>query len=216
MNSALEAVLTAVLIGAIGIPSPTRAAVTAVMLTNATAPWARALGFAIGSTLVFGAVALIGLLGVEAPGLEGASPTVNTILGLVMIGAAVAMLVVRRRRMRDPDPQPTSHPMLKATGIGAGVAVQSFGRLLVLLAGGYRIGVVTDLFVVGLATTALMITVWQAPVWGPMALYVFNRPEFDKLQRRASPALDRIEGGVWGAVIVGVVGTWMLFLGVTG
>ena len=59
-----------------------------------------------------------------------------------MIGAAISMVVIQRRRGNLP-PQPSTHPVLAAAGIGAGVAFQSFGRLLVLVAGGYRIGGLT-------------------------------------------------------------------------
>jgi hypothetical protein len=85
----------------------------------------------------------------------------------------------------------------------------------VLLAGGYRLGLISDTFV-ALGAIGLMILIWQIPVWGPMAIYVFRRGRFDALEERARPALDRIEGGVWGALIVGAVGIWMLLLGLTG
>ncbi|HEY6608708.1 MAG TPA: hypothetical protein VI277_05875 [Candidatus Limnocylindria bacterium] len=212
MNSVAEAVLTAMLIGAIGIFSPTRAALSIVMLAGPVAPWPRALALLLGSTLVFAVAAIIGLLGVQASGVGEASPTVNIVLGLTLIVVAGSMLVVHRRRMNDPDPQPASHPVLKAFGVGIGVAIQSFGRLLVLLAGGYRLGLITEP-IVALGAIGIMILVWQVPVWGPMAIYVFNRNRFDALEQRARPALDRIEGGVWGAVIVGAVGAWMLLLG---
>jgi hypothetical protein len=215
MNSVPEAILTAILIGAIGIFSPTRAALSVVMLAGPVAPWPRALALLLGSTLVFGVAAIIGLLGVHAPGIGGTSPTVNIVLGLTMIVVAGSMLVVHRRRMNDPDPQPATHPVLKAFGVGIGVAIQSFGRLLVLLAGGYRLGLISDTFV-ALGAIGLMIFIWQIPVWGPMAIYVFRRGRFDALEERARPALDRIEGGVWGALIVGAVGIWMLLLGLTG
>jgi hypothetical protein len=208
----LELLLTAVLIGAIGIFSPTRLALSALMLTSATAPWGRALAYMIGSTAVFAVAAVIGLLGVEAAGIRGVAPGVNIVLGIVMIGVAASMVIVHRRR-QDLPIQPSRHPVLSAAGVGAGVAIQSFGRLLVLLAGGYRIGALTDGFVPGLALVGLMVAIWQVPVWSPMLLYVFWRERFDALAMRAQPAIDRIEEGIVGAVVVGLVGAWILIQG---
>ena len=129
-----------------------------------------------------------------------------------MIGVAISMVVVHRRRQNLPI-QASRHPVLAAAGVGAGVAIQSFGRLLVLLAGGYRIGTLTDGFVPGLAFVGLMIAIWQAPVWSPMLLYAFWRKRFDALARRAQPAIDQIEEGVIGAILVGLVGAWILVRG---
>lgn len=210
----VELLVTATLIGAIGIFSPTRFALSVVMLTDDTHAWSRAIAYLIGSTAVFATAALIGLLGVEAAGLRGATPTVNIVLGSVMIGVAIAMVVLRRRRQRLP-PQPSRHPVLAAAGVGVGVAVQSFGRLLILLAAGYRIGDLARGGGVALGYIGLMILVWQASVWSPMLLYVFRRERFDALARRAQPALDRLEEGVIGAVIVGAFGAWILFQGLT-
>ena len=70
----LELVLTAILFGAIGAFSPTRLALSVVMLTSATKPWGRAIAYVIGSTAVFAVAALIGVLGVQAAGLSGATP----------------------------------------------------------------------------------------------------------------------------------------------
>jgi len=128
------------------------------MLTSATAPWGRAVAYAIGSTAVFGVASVIGLLGVQAAGLRGVAPGVNIVLGIVMIGAAASMAVVHRRRQHVPV-HVSRHPVLAAAGVGAGVAIQSFGRLLVLLAGGYRIGTLTDGFVPGLALVGLMLAI---------------------------------------------------------
>ena len=213
MNSEpLELALTAILIGAIGIFSPTRLALSVLMLTSATAPWGRALAYTIGSTAVFAVASVIGLLGVQAAGFGGVAPGVNIVLGIVMIGVAISMVVIHRRRQNVPI-QASRHPVLAAAGLGAGVAIQSFGRLLVLLAGGYRIGTLTDGFVPGLAFVGLMIAIWQAPAWSPMVLYAFWRERFDALARRAQPAIDQIEEGVIGAIIVGLVGAWILVQG---
>ena len=211
----LELLLTAILIGAVGIFSPTRLALSVLMLTSATAPWRRALAYAAGSTAVFAVAAIIGLLGVEAAGFRGVAPAVNIVLGTVMIGVAVSMAVIHRRR-QDLPIQEARHPVLAASGVGAGVAIQSFGRLLVLLAGGYRIGTLTDGLVPGLAFVGLMLAIWQAPVWSPMLLYVFWRERFDALAQRAQPAIDRIEEGVVGAIIVGAVGAFILVQGLLG
>jgi hypothetical protein len=211
----LELALTAILIGAIGIFSPTRLALSVLMLTSATAPWGRALAYAAATTAVFAVASVIGLLGVEAAGFGGAAPGVNIVLGVVMIGVALSMVVVHRRRQNVPI-QASRHPVLAAAGVGAAVAIQSFGRLLVLLAGGFRIGALTDGLVTGLAFMGLMLAIWQTPVWSPMLLYVFWRERFDALARRAQPAIDRIEEGIVGAVIVGLVGAWILIQGLLG
>jgi hypothetical protein len=210
----VELVLTAILFGAIGAFSPTRLALSVVMLTSETAPWGRAIAYAIGSTAVFATAAIIGLLGVQAAGLRGADPTVNIVLGTIMIGAAISMVAGQRRRKNLPS-QPSSHPVLAAAGIGAGVAFQSFGRLLVIVAGGYRIGALTRGPVPGLALVGLMIFIWQAPVWSPMLLYVLRRKRFDALARRVQPAIDKIEDGAAGAILVAIVGALILFEGLT-
>ena len=214
MSVPFELALTAILIGAIGIFSPTRLALSVLMLTSKTNPWGRSLAYAAGTTAVFAVASVIGLLGVEAAGFGGVAPGVNIVLGLVMIGVAISMVVIHRRRQRVPI-QASHHPVLAAAGVGAAVAVQSFGRLLVLLAGGFRIGALTDGVVTGLAFVGLMIVIWQAPVWSPMLLYVFRRERFDALAKRAQPAIDRIEEGIVGAIIVGLVGAWILFQGLT-
>ena len=210
----LELGLTAILFGAIGIFSPTRLALSVLMLTSKTSPWGRALAFTAGTTAVFAAAAVIGLLGVEAAGFGGAAPGVNIILGIVMVGIAISMVVIHRRRQNVPI-RASRHPMLAAAGVGAAVAVQSFGRLLVLLAGGFRIGALTDGLVSGLAFVGIMIFIWQTPVWSPMLIYVFRRERFDALAKRAQPAIDRIEEGIVGAIIVGLVGAWILIQGLT-
>ena len=208
----LELVLTAIVFGAIGAFSPTRLALSVVMLTSETRPWGRAIAYLIGSTAIFATAAIIGLLGFQAAGLRGADPRVNIVLGSTMIGAAIFMVVGERRRKNLP-PQPSSRPVLAAAGIGAGVAFQSFGRLLVIVAGGYRIGALTRGPATGLALVGLMIFIWQAPVWSPMLLYVLRRKRFDALARRVKPAIDKIEDGATGAILVGLVGGWILYQG---
>ena len=210
----LELALTAILFGAIGAFSPTRLALSVVMLTSGSAPWRRAIAYLIGSTAIFATAAIIGLLGVEAAGLRGADPRVNIVLGTIMIGAAIFMVIGQRRRKNLP-PQPSSHPVLAAAGIGAGVAFQSFGRLLVLVAGGYRIGALTRGPAIGLALVGLMILIWQAPAWSPMLLYVVRRKRFDALAQRVQPAIDKIEDGAAAAILVALVGAWILFEGLT-
>ena len=142
MSGNLELGLTAILFGAIGIFSPTRLALSVLMLTSKTNPWGRALAYTAATTAVFAVASVIGLLGVEAAGFGGVAPGVNIVLGVVMLGVAISMVVIHRRRQNVPI-QASRHPMLAAAGVGAAVAVQSFGRLLVLLAGGFRIGSLT-------------------------------------------------------------------------
>jgi hypothetical protein len=208
-------ILTAILFGAIGMVSATRFALSALMLTDQKAAWAKALGFAVGTTLVFGIAAVLGLLGVEVPGPGRGSPTVNLVLGIAMVIAAGAMIFMHRRRVTAPDPSPSRHPTLASAGLGAGVALQSFGRLLVLAAAGYRIGSLTRSPTEAIGAIALMLVIWQVPVWAPMALYVFRRERFDALAERARPALDRLEGGIVGAVIIAAVGVFFIYLGLT-
>jgi hypothetical protein len=214
IDRTLELFLVTVLFGAIGVVSATRFALSVLMLASKTAPWPRALGFATGSTAIFAVAALIGLLGVQVPD-DRDAPRFDIALGGVMIVVAVAMLVVQRRP-RPVDPQPARHPFLSAAGIGAGVAFQSFGRLLILVAGGFRIGELSDNVVTGLTAVAVMISIWQAPVWGPMALYVFRRARFDALADRARPALDRVESGPFGAIVVAAVGAYLVIRGLQG
>jgi hypothetical protein len=209
-------ILTSVAFGAVGVVSATRFALSALMLTSDTAAWARALGFAVGSTAVFAIAALLGLVGVEVPGAGSASPTVNLVLGIAMVVAALVMVVLHRRSVGRPDPGPSRHPTLASAGLGAGVAFQSFGRLLVLAGAGYTIGTLTRSPTEALGAIGLMLVIWQVPVWAPMALYVLRRDRFDALAERAKPALDRIEGGIFGAVIIAAVGAWFIFLGLTG
>ncbi len=211
IDRSFELFLTAILFGAIGAFSPTRLAMSVVLLTSDSAPWPRALAYALGSTAVFAVVALLGVLGVQAAGLAAAG-TISVALGLIMIGVAIFMAVQHQRRSTLP-PQPPRHTLASAAGLGAGMAIQSFGRLLVLLAGGYRIGQLSDTMISGLGFAAIMIAVWQVSVWGPMVLYVFRRPRFDALADRARPALDRIEGSLAGAIVVGAVGVLVLVEG---
>ena len=211
VDRTLELFLVTILFGAIGVVSATRFAISVLMLASKTAPWRRALGFATGSTAIFAAAALLGLFGVQIPD-DRDAPRFDIALGGVMIVIAVAMLVAQRRP-RPVDPQPAGHPFLSAAGIGAGVAFQSFGRLLILVAGGFRIGELSDSIVTGLSAVAIMIAIWQAPVWGPMALYVFRRARFDALANRARPALDRVESGPYGAIVVAAVGAYLVIRG---
>ena len=115
----LELVLTAILFGAIGAFSPTRLALSVVMLTSETRPWGRAIAYLIGSTAIFATAAIIGLLGVQAAGLRGADPKVNIVLGTIMIGAAISMVVGQRRRgtsLRSHRPARCSPPPASVPG----------------------------------------------------------------------------------------------------
>jgi hypothetical protein len=213
-DNTAELVLVVIVFGAVGVVSATRFALAVLMLASNSAPWLRALGFATGTTAVFAAAALLGLLGVQVPE-DRDRPAIDIALGAIMIVVAVAILV-RARRPRPPDPVPARHPFLSSAGIGAGVAFQSFGRLLILLAGGFRIGTLSDSIVTGLGAVAAMIAIWQVPVWGPMALYVFRRERFDSIAERARPALDRVEDGPYGAIVVGLIGAYLVIRGLMG
>jgi len=213
VSSTLELLLTSIVFGAVGLLSPTRAAMTVVMLTSKTLAWGRALAYLAGSTLVFGIAAVIGLFGVQAGG--GAQSALTIVAGLAMIGVAAGMTIVHRRRPAEPDPEPR-HPMLSAFGVGVGVSFQSTGRLFVLLAGGYRIGVLADSVTVALIYAGIMIAIWQGSIWLLMLMSVFMPDRFAAVERRARPALDRIENGVIGIVIVALLGAWLLYIGVRG
>jgi hypothetical protein len=211
VSSTVELLLTSIVFGAVGLLSPTRAAMTVVMLTGKTLPWARALAYLAGSTLVFGIAAVIGLLGVQAGG--GAESALTIVAGLAMIGVAAGMTIVHRRRPAQTDAEP-KHPMLSAFGVGVGVSFQSTGRLFVLLAGGYRIGVLADSVPQALIYAGIMIAIWQGSIWLLMLMSVFMPDRFAAVERRARPALDRIENGVIGIVIVALLGAWLLYVGV--
>lgn len=214
-DTTLELVLTVLVFGGIGVVSATRLALAVVMLTHPTQAWPRALGFAAGTTVVFTAPALIGLLGVQVPPDRAAQSTVDIILGAIILAVAVAM-TVQRQRAKGIEPQPSRRPFLAAAGVGAGVAFQSFGRLFVLLAGGYRIGILSDSTLTALSATAAMVAIWQTPVWGPMLLYVFRRPRFDALAQRARPALDRVESGPLASILMAAIGIYLIIRGLQG
>ena len=213
ISNTVELTLTAVLFGAIGIFSPTRFAFSVLMLTGETSPWARSIAFALASTVVFGLSALVGLLGVQVSGIGGVSDEVTIALGVALVFVSGVMLARRRRPPEEIPPTSSRRPLLTAAGIGAGVSVQSFGRLLVLVAGGSRIGMLSNSGVASLAAVGAMIAIWQLPVLAPMALYIFARPRFDAIARRARPAIDRVEDGPWGAILVGVVGLLLIVRG---
>jgi hypothetical protein len=216
VNQTLELALTSVLFGAVGILSPTRAALTVLMLTSRVRPWGRAIGFAVGSTLVFAMTALIGLLGMTASDVRD-DARINIVIGLVLIAAAAGMAVVHRRRTQLEEPKAVPrHPILSAFGVGAGVSFQSTGRLFILLAGGFRIGQLAGSAVEATVFLVLMLGLWQTPVWGTMVLSLAQPERFAALERRARPALDRIESGIIGAVIVGAFGAWFLLRGLLG
>jgi hypothetical protein len=208
VNTTFELVATAIVFGGIGAISASRAALSMLMLTSATRPWARAIAYVAGSTLVFAAALLVGVLGVEATG-RVRQDRVDAVLGVAMIGVAVILLVLERRRRGLPRP-PSGHPVLSAFGIGLAVALQSIGRLFILVAGGYRLGALTNDLLVVAGYGTLLLVIWQASVWVPMAIFVFWRERFDALERRLRPAIDRIEEGPAGAIAVGIVGVLLL------
>ena len=81
----MELFLTAMLVGAIGIFSPTRLALSVLMLTSATAPWRRAFAYAIGSTAVFALAAIDrveeGIVGAIIVAAVGAVVLIQGLLG---------------------------------------------------------------------------------------------------------------------------------------
>ena len=213
ISDTVELAVTAVLFGAIGIFSPTRFAFSVLMLTGERSPWARSIAFVLASSVVFALAALIGLLGGEVSGLGGVGPEVTIVLGLLLAVIGGVMLIRRRRPPGEIPPTSSRRPLLAAAGIGVGVSVQSFGRLLILVAGGSRISMLSDNPVASVAAVGSMIAIWQIPILAPMALYIFARPRFDAIARRARPAIDRVEDGPWGAILVVVVGVLLVIRG---
>ena len=213
LSNTVELTVIAVLFGAVGIFSPTRFAVSVLMLTGERSPWARSVAFAIASTVVFTVAALIGLVGGELSGIREVSSQATIAIGVLIVAVAVVMLVRRRRPPDEIPPTSSRRPVLAAAGIGAGVSLQSFGRLLILVAGGTRIGMVSGNPVESLATLGAMIAIWQIPILAPMALYIFARRRFDAIARRARPAIDRVEEGPWGGILVAAVGFYLIIRG---
>jgi hypothetical protein len=207
----VELLATALVFGIVGVVSPTRTAMTVVMLTSRVSAWPRAVAYAVGSTAVFAVAAILGLLGVQASGIDAQVP-ITIALGLVLVGVGIGMAVSQRRNADRPPADPR-HPLLSAAGVGVGVSIQAPARLLVLLAGGFRIGDLADSTAAALGFTALMLAVWQVPIWGTMALALFQPDRFEAIERRARPALDRVEGGILGAVLVAAVGILLVWRG---
>lgn len=209
----IELLATALVFGIVGVISPTRTAMAVVMLTSRVHAWPRAVAYAVGSTAVFAIAAILGLLGVQASGLDAQVP-ITIALGFALVGVGIGMAVSQRRNADRPATDP-SHPLLSAAGVGVGVSIQAPGRLLVLLAGGYRIGDLADTATAAIGFSALMLAVWQVPIWGTMALAVFQPDRFEAIERRARPALDRVEGGILGAVLVAAVGVLLVWRGLS-
>lgn len=209
----VELVATAIVFGLVGIVSPTRTAMTVLMLTSRVQAWARSVAYAIGSTAVFAVAAILGLLGVQASGFDAQVP-ITIALGFALVGVGVGMAISQRRNA-DRAPTDPRHPLLSAAGVGVGVSIQAPGRLLVLLAGGYRIGDLAGSAPVALGISALMLAVWQVPIWGTMLLALVRPTGFEAIERRARPALDRVENGVLGAVLIALVGVLLVLRGLT-
>ena len=210
----VELIVTAIVFGIVGIISPTRTAMTVLMLTTRYQAWPRAVAYGVGSTAVFAVATLLGVLGVQASGLDAQVP-ITIALGFALVGVGIGMAISHRRNADRPQTDPR-HPLLSAAGVGVGVSIQAPGRLLVLLAGGYRIGDMADSATIAIGMSALMLAVWQVPIWGTMLLAIVKPDKFEAIERRARPALDRVEGGVLGAVLVAAVGLLLVVRGLTG
>jgi hypothetical protein len=209
----LELLLTSVLFGLVGVFSPTRTGMTVLMLTSRVRPWARTVAYAVGSTAIFGIVAVLGLLGVEATSLNMTVP-VTIALGFTLVGVGIGMMIARRRNP-DREPADPRHPLLSAAGVGVGVSIQAPGRLIVLIAGGYRIGDLAGSATVAIAFAAAMLAIWQLPIWGTMLVSLVAPDRFEALEQRARPTLDRVESGPVGAILVAAVGILLVIRGVT-
>ena len=85
-----------------------------------------------------------------------------------------------------------------------------------LLAGGYRIAVLAKSVPEALIFGGIMVAIWQTPIWGLMLMSIFAPHRFAAVERRARPALDRIENGVIGSVIVALLGAWLVYVGIRG
>lgn len=213
MDRTLELALTSIAFGVVGVISPTRTAMTILMLTSRVRPWARTVAYAVGSTAIFGVVIVLGLLGVQATSFNMQVP-VTIALGFTLVGVGVGMIIAHRRNP-EPEPSDPRHPLLSAAGIGVGVSIQAPGRLIVLLAGGYRIGDLAGSLAAGVAFAGAMLAIWQVPIWGTMIVSLVAPDRFEALERRARPALDRVESGPWGAILVAAVGILLVIRGVT-
>jgi hypothetical protein len=208
MPTWFELTLTAIGFGLIGAFSATRLAMTVLMLTSEEQPWARAVAYLAGSTVAFGIVLLLGVLGMQAVS-ESEQQAIALWLGIIFVVIALVMGFARVRRRPMPHVI-ADRPRMAAFGIGMGVSVQSVGRLLILLAGGSRIGALAASATVALAFAGLLLLVWQASIWGTMVVQVVWPSRFAALERRARPVLDHLEGGITGAVLVGLVGLFMV------
>jgi hypothetical protein len=47
-------------------------------------------------------------------------------------------------------------------------------------------------------------------------LVIFRRPRFDALARRARPAIDRAQGGWYGAALIAAFGIYLIYRGLQG
>jgi hypothetical protein len=209
----VELALTSIVFGLVGVFSPTRTGMTVLLLASRVRPWARTVAYAAGSTAIFALVILLGLLGVEATSLNMQVP-VTIALGFTLVGVGVGMIIARRR---NPDREPTDprHPILSAAGVGVGVSIQAPGRLILLIAGGYRIGDLAGSAAVAVAFAAAMLAIWQLPIWGTMILSIVAPDRFGALERRARPALERVESGPVGAILVAAIGMLLVIRGLT-
>ena len=64
--------------------------------------------------------------------------------------------------------------MLSAFGVGIGVLFQSTGRLFVLLAGGYRIGVLAASIPEALIFARIKVAIWQGSIWLLMLMSIVH------------------------------------------
>ena len=131
-----------------------------------------------------------------------------------LVGVGVGMMISRRRNP-DLEPADPRHPLLSAAGVGVGVSIQAPGRLILLIAGGYRIGDLAGSAAVAVAFAAVMLAIWQLPIWGTMILSIVAPDRFQALERRARPALERVESGPVGAILVAAIGILLVIRGLT-
>ncbi len=216
ISSVLWPIVLAVVFGAVSAFSPTRAGMTVLMLNQEPRPWRRAVAYGVGNTVVYVVVVGTGLLGHQLSKTEGGGDVFAVIVGVGMLGLA-ALMYIRRRRGEPQIPDDSSgHPAAIAFAIGASMAVRGLPVLFALAVGAQRIGVAAPDVLIALLAAALLLIIAQSPIWGLLLLSVKRPERYAAIQRRLGPTLSSFENGVWGIVIITLIGLYMIISGIFG